>query len=110
LETQRVKGCALVIGSPFLNHHHHHHLFKNRPNTNAEKKERREKEKESRRRAILNTLYAPAVPAALELRRAVVVPEVGVAHDFEKKERKKMRDLHFSHRESKDDFKLSSTL
>jgi hypothetical protein len=84
LETQRVKGCALVIGSPFLNHHHHHHhhLFKNRPNTNAEKKERREKEKESRRRAILNTLYAPAVPAALELRRAVVVPEVGVAHNF----------------------------
>ena len=80
------------------------HLFKNRltaKNQSKKNKIKRERERESR---------APAVPAALELRRAVVVPEVGVAHDFEKKERKKMRDLHFSHRESKDDFKLSSTL
>tara|TARA_B100000519_G_scaffold137058_1_gene118581 strand:+ start:599 stop:910 length:312 start_codon:yes stop_codon:yes gene_type:complete len=52
--------------------------------------ERREKESR-RRRAVLNTLLcAPAVPAALELRRAVVVPEVaGVAHDDSKRKREK---------------------
>ena len=53
LETQRVKGCKLVIGSPFLNHHH---LFKNRPNTCQRRKDTKETHVEREERKKKSTV------------------------------------------------------
>ena len=91
------------------------HLFKNRnPSSRKEEEEEeeeerqqrvkrereREKEKERNKKRVVARAYVPAVPAALELRRAVV-SEVVAAHfigrsrvlTFKEKERKRERKL-----------------